>query len=1072
MSKSARKDRKIYKTLDEASADMIQGDNCSRIKQRKEKDGSVYYCNGFIIYKKPFNVLNKIKKEKYKYTTCFNEIMIGNQKRKPYFDIETYFDNEEDFLKIRKRFLVNLKKDIIHVFKELYGYDIIKSDILISESSGYAEKTCKKEIIVEKQQDEESSDDENENKENSNNESQDEENKDKNESKTEKKFENITIKCYKMSFHVTISPKNVTYYYCTDTYGVSWAGHLAKEMIKYNSYYYKKIDEQVYSRLPQMRIIGSFSGGRELRPLNDKFQPIKITNDLQTHFITYMRGKEIKLITPIFKQINDKKISNVLRTGKASKTNISSEILQLVRKVHPTAKFKEAKDNYYNFTFTNRNEPCPLTDIIHLGTNGFYVKQNQIGYFMYCHSDSCKDKSRYLGIVEPIDDFMKISTKINTPYLTSNKEVIKKVNNWLIDESKTLVIKSPMGTGKTTLVEYILGKVEEQINCDDYKILWITHRQSLTRQIYGQFKKYGFVSYLDKTDKPLYDSNRIIVQIDSLFKLLYRDFSEEVAKYKTYDMIIIDEIEGNLAHYSCGIIKRKSQALFSILSANISACKKLLLLDADVDMRTFLFAQHFDKYSIINNTYLPRCKTFKLTNDFKSFEENIFEDIKNKKNICIISMSALSIKSIEERLIRKKINYILHTQASNDEYKKYLEDVNTYWLNYQVVLFSSTIECGIDFNKPHFHKIYGIIKSGFYTCSQRSFLQMIGRIRQVKSDEILCHFEGSLFANAPYYTLDNMIEYFKYIDELNNTIIPCDNFEIKDGNLIVTKNELGLFDLINMINEAESLNRKSKIFLSVLYKLINRKGHIIICDFKTKNKQQYTLDASKVLSEINERKYDEKELRIKQKNNNLNKDEKIALSKIEFNKKWHITNTKNKIQFEDFYDKYKFKYDKQRKYAYYFNYYKLNDEHMKDKQEKARHKIVTEFLNILLKSNKEKYKDKDLRNIIIDRTRFNHRIKCIVSKSIYFKNKRARILFPLDKIYFGKFNDKTRIKYLGVIKNILSNYSIKLRSGKTRRIKGKVTSDYVLSIDEEMMKLVRNKYYKKQVIDNFQDLFK
>ena len=43
---------------------------------------------------------------------------------------------------------------------------------------------------------------------------------------------------------------------------------------------------------------------------------------------------------------------------------------------------------------------------------------------------------------------------------------------------------------------------------------------------------------------------------------------------------------------------------------------------------------------------------------------------------------------------------------TDDEQKIALNDVNRVWSEHQVVLYSPTIEAGVDFNKEHFNKIY------------------------------------------------------------------------------------------------------------------------------------------------------------------------------------------------------------------------------------------------------------------------------------------------------------------------------------------------------------------------------
>jgi hypothetical protein len=91
----------------------------------------------------------------------------------------------------------------------------------------------------------------------------------------------------------------------------------------------------------------------------------------------------------------------------------------------------------------------------------------------------------------------------NDNILVSN--INKLFNN---DNIKSLNLKSPYDTGKTQLIYKVIEKYEPK------KILWVSYRKTLTYDIYGNFKKLGFQSYLDGE----IFSDRLIIQIESLIR--------------------------------------------------------------------------------------------------------------------------------------------------------------------------------------------------------------------------------------------------------------------------------------------------------------------------------------------------------------------------------------------------------------------------------------------------------------------------------------------------------------------------------------------------------------------------
>ena len=58
------------------------------------------------------------------------------------------------------------------------------------------------------------------------------------------------------------------------------------------------------------------------------------------------------------------------------------------------------------------------------------------------------------------------------------------------------------------------------------------------------------------------------------------------------------------------------------------------------------------------------------------------------------------------------------------------------------MIYSTTIEAGVDFDKERFDKCYGYMSDG--STSARAFSQMIHRVRQFDSDVVLIYI-GNLF---------------------------------------------------------------------------------------------------------------------------------------------------------------------------------------------------------------------------------------------------------------------------------------------------------------------------------------
>ncbi|AYV85584.1 MAG: DEAD-like helicase [Satyrvirus sp.] len=1009
----------------------------------------------FTYFKNHNDLFNNIPKLCINDKYFIDELLINGMHRKPYIDSDLYFDDEKSFKENYKTTIRKLQNDIIKVFSNKYNHVITRQDILILDSSGFCEMKNK----------------------------------------------------FKLSLHFIVSPKNKTFYYASSKCGDSYAFHLYSSLLDLDFSYKNLIDPMVYLTNCSLRIIGSHKyisndkkNNRICKPIDpDTLKFIDISNSKKLdYFLTYFDQSKpkFKLSTPFIDQTTKsiKKIS----LNNPTKTNCNKLLLKLVQKYHPTATCISITSNgFHNFNYSNRKEPCPVSGLVHFGTNGFYVYEMDNGFYLKCHSDKCKNRI-HLGFIDDVSEFIDNAHQINNQFLTEeNSPVIDLVQKW-IDNHKVLTIKSKMNTGKTTLIKKILSDYNFE------KVLWITHRQSLTNSLFGSFKKLGFDSYLDiknksKTkNKPksefLFDYDKIIVQVDSLLKIL--KLNNNTYSFKKYDLVIIDEIEGCLNHYHSAFLDKEdynSRIIFDHMVSVICEANKLLLLDADIDMRTKLFVDYFNDAVIINNNFIPPPKTFNITNNEDSFDKKIIKYLKNRKNICIVSMSSNAIDKYSNIFKKLKIKYIIHTSKTDDELKNKLVNVNELWINYQVVCYSPTIESGVDFNIKHFDKMFCIIKDGFLTCSQRAFLQMTGRIRHLNDDIIECFYyskQESVYTNSPIYTYNDVLSYFRYYETLNGKKILHNieyDKEVINGivNLKRKITDISLYDKISLYNEMEQLNKHPYSFLTVLNSLITKKGNKMVLNWgsykksKCKNNKSTNEIVAQKLVDVKHNLYIFSNLVDKQSKNKLNEEEKLALKKFFFLKKFSITNTDDKKELKKFFKRYLNKEPHFNRCLFLFNLEspnKFQDESFSSSKEKARIKIIIDLINRLTKNNFNELNIDDKYDFKIKYADYSKAISDIIKNSLYFKNESNNhpLFFKskMRKNISGSKTTKRNIKsYVKIIQTLFKNYNFILKKGKAFKVCGKKVYNYSLSLDKEIMDIVKHKYNKSYKVNNFSSLF-
>jgi hypothetical protein len=126
--------------------------------------------------------------------------------------------------------------------------------------------------------------------------------------------------------------------------------------------------------------------------------------------------------------------------------------------------------------------------------------------------------------------------------------------------------------------------------------------------------------------------------------------------------------------------------------------KKIICLDGDLGNRTKKILSAFGNNRMIENVIKKDTNHFLFTPDELTFNENIDKAIKENKNIVIVSMSDTKAKFYFDKYSKEGRRAILYTSSSSDNDKKLLAQVEKIWTQHQIIIYSPSIESGVDFN--------------------------------------------------------------------------------------------------------------------------------------------------------------------------------------------------------------------------------------------------------------------------------------------------------------------------------------------------------------------------------------
>ena len=650
--------------------------------------------------------------------------------------------------------------------------------------------------------------------------------------------------------------------------------------------------------------------------------------------------------------------------------------------------------------------------------NGILLKCMKLNPAKYKTTLQHLYKSKYDNLIE----------KVDLKYIYDDNDTIFK--NWMESDCKALTIKSVYGSGKTHAFKQILQKYNPK------RVLFITYRQSLAVSFSKDLKdKYGFLNYLDDKEE-IKNADRAIIQLDSLYKVkgIFNYLTQQDAT-PAYDMIILDECEGLLNHFSFGKIDQYN--IHQILSKLLIKTKKILMLDGDMGDRSYDFISTIEpdiKYKFIVNEYKGILKNFLFTQDIEKFDKLIDDDLKNKKKIVIVCMTKTESDRFNDKY-KDKYNICLHNSFERN--KDILKDVNTNWAKCDLLIYSPSVESGVDFNiMNYFYRCYATLSH--QSTSYRAFFQMLNRVRYFENNEIYC-------------LMGFRLEY-----KVNDLLCRFDEMRLEKWNNI----ELNNLTNILIHNDVERYN-SSKHFMTCIIKTLKNKGHSYKYLNDAPSEKRKKLEPTQTelikqsiikIDDINEIKF-EKLITKQKENKDLTREENLMIIKHLY-KKAFLTDTIDETFMEEHYNKFEV-----------LKNYKLsilnNENKIKDKTEYLKNFKLEKIDEIHKLLNQLNYK-------IVDGS-----LKEVNEKPVIFNDIKDTIKATLTKKSFMLLFETDRdikennVKY--ALNDLLKNYGFEIDDEKFRKYiidpdnkdKKKRVWDYKIKVNE--IKIIQD--FNKRLIE-------
>lgn len=363
----------------------------------------------------------------------------------------------------------------------------------------------------------------------------------------------------------------------------------------------------------------------------------------------------------------------------------------------------------------------------------FWPKEDKLenyDFFQFDHIVKLKHNQFTPSIVE--EESGLIGFDDTNPYLILDQKYLTELQF----NKGTTLIKSPKGTGKTHYLKQLVKDLKDK----NLTILLVGHRRSLINDL---SLKLGLVSYLDndhslKQKLTSAEKRYFAVSVDSISTCL-NPLSDK------FDVIIIDESEQVFSHLISDLIPlQKRNASYTILKHYLHVAKHCVAMDADLNEVTLSAIKGFgNKNPFLNTTFILNKYKNETYDDIEIFDSanhllgQMFIDIDNGQRLYVCSNSKNKIASIVEAIHGKygkefPLLWITSDNSKDPKNIHFIENIQSEFTNYKIVLTSPVLGTGIDITFPDNEKlvdsVYGFFEARINT--HHDIDQQISRVRQ------------------------------------------------------------------------------------------------------------------------------------------------------------------------------------------------------------------------------------------------------------------------------------------------------------------------------------------------------
>lgn len=332
-------------------------------------------------------------------------------------------------------------------------------------------------------------------------------------------------------------------------------------------------------------------------------------------------------------------------------------------------------------------------------------------------------KFSFLGALNSIDAGLVNGVDFDSSYIPDECQNILPGSQ---DDLHLVFIKSPMGSGKTTLIKEVLK------NNPHARVAYACPRQTLSRAMAAEL---NLKNYQEIPNTYNYRrANRLAICVNSLSHVCG----------DSRDILILDESEQNLRQITSDIVNDK-QSVINGLDSYINSAHTIIVADANLSAVSVNYlvaaANRLNRkfhISYIHGTgkrFMGR--TAYLHESHLELLTHLKQSLNEGKKCLVVTNSINKTKEINQIVSgvcdATKIKLINSDTSSDKEIQNLLANINDEVSKYQIVIASPSLTSGVSIHDAgkHFDLVYGFASNNEKCPNAEDFYQQLGRCRYV-----------------------------------------------------------------------------------------------------------------------------------------------------------------------------------------------------------------------------------------------------------------------------------------------------------------------------------------------------